>query len=186
MGITGKLLNEDITDILNGKIIKCFLETGTYHGDSTFEASKMFDKVYTIELVENLYNMTKDKWLNDENYKDNISFHLGDSLELLPEIVKEINKDYNSSCVYFIDAHQSGNDTSHSIVCVPLLLEIELILQNMETKENNVFIFDDVRLFDNYWDWKGISIESIQNLFKKYDCHIKEKYIMNDRYIVVL
>ena len=37
---------------------KCFIESGTYTGDTIFNIETLFDKLYTIEISETLYKNT--------------------------------------------------------------------------------------------------------------------------------
>ena len=56
------------------KTFPCFIETGTYNGETIFEIEPYFDKVYTVEYSETLHNRTKSKYTGDK-----IKFLLGDS-----------------------------------------------------------------------------------------------------------
>jgi len=81
--------------------------------------------------------------------------------------------------MFFLDAHQSGNDTSNNGKNVPLLDELNIILKN--NYYPCIIIIDDVRLFDNYWDWKGITVQHILNIFGN---RLKDHSISNDRMII--
>jgi hypothetical protein len=177
MGKFGHLTVEEIKEITEEKEFECLIETGTYLADSTIEASKCFDTVYTIEIVDKLYDQAK------ERCKDitNIVFHLGDTIKLLPDI---INKVYGLNCVWFLDAHQSGPDTSNNGKWVPLLDELNIILRNFDRSKYHIFIIDDVRLFSAHWDWSGISVSSIEQQFKNYNINVIYSKLMNDRFIL--
>ncbi|MHA2091642.1 MAG: hypothetical protein ACW98K_12370, partial [Candidatus Kariarchaeaceae archaeon] len=99
---------KEIVSLFSGVNIKYFLETGTYKGESSRAASKIFYGVHTIEIVESLYQESKKKAL--EMGISNITHYHGDTLKLLPEIVKNLQ----ASTFYFLDAHQSGPDTSNN------------------------------------------------------------------------
>lgn len=152
-----------------------FVETGTYKADTTLAAASLFKDVHSFEIVEALHNESKEKC----RHHSNIHLHLGDTMKLLPTILPSIK----GPCVWFLDAHQSGQDTSNNGTCVPLLDELNLILSSIECT-SNVFIIDDVRLFSKYWDWEGISLASIEKVFQKHDIPIYMKFVKNDRYVI--
>jgi len=177
MGKTGLLTQEELQDIIKDKKIKVMLETGTYLGDSTLEGSKMFEHVHTIEIVPELREQAIEKCKD----RDNITFHLGDTVKLLPNIVDEIRE----PCLWFLDAHQSGPETSNNgEEWVPLLKELAAILEHMNRDVDNVFTIDDVRLFSKHWDWEGVSIKSIEECFRVHGVEIKYRRIKNDRFTV--
>ena len=65
-----------------------FIETGTCDGVTTFSMEPLFDKIYTIEVFEQLHNITKSKYNGDK-----IEFILGDSSIELPKLLqREITK----------------------------------------------------------------------------------------------
>jgi hypothetical protein len=179
MGKTGHLTVEELTGIIKNARPDYFVETGTYLGDSTLEASKVFKHVHTIEIVPELREKAMEKCKNS----DNITFHQGDTVLLLPEIVKSLKE---HCCVWFLDAHQSGHDTSNNGTWVPLLTELEIILDNIDTTLRHVFIIDDVRLFSAHWDWANISLQSIEKCFKDRYISVSSKSVLNDRFILHL
>ena len=153
MGKTGHLIPNEIKFIVEDSEytgIDTFVETGTYIGMSTLEASKTFKNCHTIEIVEDLSNQAK------ENCKsaNNIVFHVGNSLEVLPDLVPQVN----TGCFWFIDAHHASPETGFRGQHAPLLTELELILDNLNSGYQHIFVFDDVRLFAQHWDWEKISL----------------------------
>lgn len=175
----GHLLIKELREIFtlsrqNPEQYKNFVETGTYHGDTTREAEKLFPNVYTIEINETLYSQTKPA------LKEHTHAYLGDSLKILPTLIEELN----GPTVWFLDAHQSGYDTSNNGKNVPLLEELDIIL-NGSLKCNQLLIIDDVRLFSNAWDWAGITTNNIVER-----CSLTRRvalnFVYNDRFIVVL
>ena len=178
MGKTGHLTQEEINGIIEDRKLDNFIETGTYLGDSTLEASKVFTTVHTMEIVPDLQRQAIEKCSS----ANNIHFHLGDTVKLLPDIVQNLT----GGCLWFLDAHQSGPETSNNGVHVPLLHELDIILDNMNRSDEHVFIIDDVRLFSAYWDWANISIQSIIQKFSSRDLKITRKNISNDRLVIYL
>jgi len=109
------------------------IETGTYHGGTSRELSEMFDKVYTIEKSNIMFDIAR----SNLQHIPNVTQYLGDSTNVLPEIVED-----NDNILYWLDAHYSGGDTAQG-VC-PLLKELEIIFSH---NKNQMILIDDVRLF---------------------------------------
>lgn len=173
----GSLTEEELSYILScfpGFPRKCFIETGTYKGYTTRLAARNFDLVHTIEIVKALSDEAQR--IGDSEDLINIVYHVGDSLVILPEIVKRLPVE----AVFMIDSHISGPDTSHNGILVPLLEELDIILKNYNKR--SIFIIDDVRLFSKYSDWKGISYDTILDKFK--DREIELCFENNDRFII--
>lgn len=176
----GHLVANEFTSILNmckrkAVDINAFIETGTYKGHSSREAAKMFDRVITIELSSELYNEAKE--LSKEY--SNINFHNGDTVELLPGILENIEP---GCFFFFLDAHQSGSDTTNNGENVPLLKELSIILDYI--KSNSIIVIDDLRLFEQAWDWAGVSIGSIRECFRNHNVSINDMFIAEDRLII--
>lgn len=168
----------------NTKQIQTFVETGTYKGNTCISLSRYFNDIYTIEIVENLYNEARQN--AKEAKVNNIKFYLGDSLSVL----KEIAPAYKFGAIFFIDAHQSGPDTSNNgIIHVPLLMELDIMLSSNIDK-HCVFIFDDLRFFDDDaqkpWDWSHISVKNILEKFEQYGYDIIDDYSYNDKFYVII
>ena len=164
-------------------LIKNFIETGTYKAVTTRKMSNFFDTIYTMEIVETLFNESIE--VTNKEGITNINFYLGDSLNILPSIMNSLN----GNSVFFIDAHQSGSDTNfNQKQRVPLLEELDIILgYNLN---ETIFIIDDVRFWKgqsiNAWDWNHISPEIILEIFNKKNYNIKEWYIKYDRMFIII
>jgi len=173
-----KLSCEQLTKILNFfnedvKNYPLFVETGTYMGETTLGLFEFFDLFYTVELDEVIFNN-----FNNLNYnREKIKSYLGDSIVVLPEIIKLLNK----NCIFFLDGHYSGSGTGKGIKDVPILEEIKFINDNYNL--SSIIIIDDLRLFNtNYTEnWSGITIESINSLISN---RIIGTLILEDRYIL--
>jgi hypothetical protein len=127
-----------IKPLLDSFIIPVFLETGTAGGSSVKEASELFEKCFTIELLENTVTETIDK--------DNVSFHVGNTVDVLPKIISELNESHNqSSILFWLDAHYSGlqvNETGYKDCYI--LEELEIVSRY---DGNAIILIDDARLF---------------------------------------
>ena len=73
------LLKDDYTKY------NCFIETGTFCGDTIFSLEPYFNKLYTIEFSEAYYNATKNKYNGNK-----INFILGDSVIMLEQLLPTI------------------------------------------------------------------------------------------------
>lgn len=175
----GSLTDDEIKFVLQNTpfIVETAIETGTYKGESTRKLSKFFKTVYTIEIQQTLYNEAK----NNNKDISNIKYYLGDSTDILSNIVKEIK----TPALYFIDAHISGTDSGwNKKELVPLITELKSILSN--NKNNGIFIIDDLRLFNKYDDWKGITENTIRDVFLSFKRNIIKEFTLDDRYYIIV
>ena len=153
------------------KNYKNFIETGTLHGETTFEMEPYFDNLYTIEIKKELYENTKNK------YKDNkINFFLGDSLLILKSILEKIE----GKSIIFLDGHWSAGETGKGDKDCPLYEELVNIMNYNE--EEAIIIVDDVRLFgkgpnigNEKCNWEDINIKNVLEITEK---RMKENYFM--------
>lgn len=178
----GSLIYEEISNLTDD--IDIFVETGTYKGDTTVMASKYFKQVFTFELNEKLYSESKERFKREKCF--NVNAYLGDSVELLQLCMPFLK---NENCMYFIDAHISGYDSSYKeAYMVPLFQELEIILSNVQS-DKNIFIIDDARFWigeNKPFDWAHISLEKILDMFKRYDKNIIKHYLFEDRYYIII
>lgn len=125
-----------VRQILENFTVENFVETGTYIGDTARWASDNFRHVFTIERSKPLWQEARDKYKETEN----IEFILGDSAEVLRDLVPRLN----GTTIFWLDAHWSGGLTYGEGDECALLKELEAIFES--TKDNFVLI-DDARLF---------------------------------------
>lgn len=171
------LLQDDYTKY------NCFIETGTYLGDTIFSLEPYFKKLYTIEFSEKYYNNTKNKYSGSK-----INFILGDSANVFETLLPNIT----DKCIFFLDGHWSGGDTGQSNKDCPLDEEITHI-NNFFTNEA-IIIIDDFRLFglDKSSgkigeDWSKINKDNLLNILqarinKVY--HLDSECSKDDRLII--
>ncbi|GHV56133.1 hypothetical protein AGMMS49579_20350 [Spirochaetia bacterium] len=119
---------------------KYFVETGTYMGGTAYWASNIFKNVVTIEIVEEIYNKTKEAYKNVAN----IRFMNGKSTIILPEIITQLNQELldDERILFWLDAHYSGGVTGGENLQCPLIEEINLILK---LNFNSIIMIDDAR-----------------------------------------
>lgn len=172
------LLKEDLKNILdvskkNKDNYNYFVETGTYMGETILRYVDEFQKLYTIELSETLYNE-----FNKKNYNRNkLKSILGDSSKKLKEVIDEI---YGNT-IFYLDGHFSQCGTAKGEKDVPLCEELKII--NDYFKYEGLIIIDDLRLFgtNTHEDWSSISKE---NLLKILENRIDSYFESNDRFII--
>lgn len=120
--------------------IKTAIETGSHRGGGSLILASVFEKVYSIELSDILYNYCKTTHLEEA-----IDFIHGASTDLLTELVGNIDGDY----FLFLDAHGSGGDTTFDERVgrygSPVLDELESVKNNPPA----LIAVDDLHCFDN-------------------------------------
>lgn len=157
---------------------KCFIESGTYTGDTIFNIETLFDKLYTIEISETLYKNTSNL------YKGNkINFILGDSVNVFNYLLPLLNE----KCIFFLDGHYSSGITGRGEKDCPLNEEIKLI--NDKFNNEAILIIDDYRLFGTKTneDWSDINKDNILFLLKdrvKEVYHLDSQCALNDRLVI--
>ncbi len=93
----------EIIDKLGVEKPNVFLETGTFIGQTSFEMSKYFDKVLTVEIDDKLHKDVVGNAIR--NGVKNISFYKGDSSVAISDMMKEIK---DEPTIFFLDGHYSG------------------------------------------------------------------------------
>ena len=114
------------------------IETGTYRGRTARRASRKFNRVITIEVVEELYRNAKASLADCKN----IECLLGDCNQLLPGI---LDRDDVADCLVYLDGHFSDGVTGMGEVPEPAIEEIATIGKRKE-KVRSVVV-DDFRTF---------------------------------------
>lgn len=137
MGIvTSGIPKEIVIELARLNDAKIFVETGTFGGGTTRWAANHFKIVHTIERAENLYNL----YSNELAQIKGINPHLGDSRNILPQIIKNID---NQKVVFWLDGHWSGGETAGENDECPLLDELACLSNRTE----DIILIDDARLF---------------------------------------
>lgn len=172
------LLKEDLKNILdlfekNKSDYSFFVETGTYMGETILRFIDDFEKSYTIELSEELFNQFNKKDYN----RDKLKSILGDSSKKIKEVIDEIS----GNTIFFLDGHFSQCGTAKGDKDVPLCEELTII--NDYFKHECLIIVDDLRLFGTniHEDWTYITKEKLLNILEK---RIDMYYELGDRFII--
>ena len=125
--------------------IENLIETGTYIGQTTKFASKIFTKVVSIEIFEPLFKFNKKLF----NKSKNVDILFGDSKDLLSKAIKMLD----GSILFWLDGHYSGSGTGLGNKICPINEEILNIKENINFNKNSMIIIDDRRLFNGTDDY---------------------------------
>lgn len=128
--------------------IKNFVETGTCFGTTLEIVKNDFRQLYSIELSETLYEQTKSRLA----YFNNINLFQGDSAEVLPKIIQDINE----PILFWLDAHYSCGVTARGNRDTPISSEVESILKHPLCKQH-VILIDDARDFNGENDYPSLA-----------------------------
>ena len=122
VGNTKSLLikREILRSLIINYSLETVVETGTYLGDTTRFLSQYVKKIYSIEIGTQLAAMARRRFKR----KPEIEIMLGDSGELLEELLLEIN----GNVLFFLDGHFSEGITSTSLSYeTPLIRELQVL-----------------------------------------------------------
>ena len=125
-----------------------FIESGSYAGEGIMAAIRAgFPRIISIELSDYYYTFCKEKFRNISN----IELYFGDSIEVLPEILKGINE----RCTFWLDGHFCQDYTASGIMPVPLMEELKIIAKH--PIKDHTLILDDMRLLRGHEaEWKHL------------------------------
>lgn len=182
------LNKEQLDEIINnspfkGNFFQTFIETGTYRGDTIFAMEPLFNKLHTIEIKQEFYENCKNKYDGSK-----ITFHLGDSSKILPQVLSEVQGDI----VFFLDGHWSSKDTGRGEKDVPLFEELDAI--HKAIAGSALIIIDDYRLFGRHpnsllglkhsnEDWGAINK---RNLIVRLKDRVMSSFVHGDRFVICI
>ena len=163
--IKQEVINKYITDLK----YKIFIESGTYLGDMIEVQKNKFEQLYSIEVVERLFNQAVLRFNNDKH----IEILLGDSSKVLHELMPRIKQ----SAIFWLDGHYSGGVTGMGELECPIFGELEAIINNLSVP--HCILIDDARLFVGAKSYP--TIKEIEDYFNKkvvkFNLHIAEDII---------
>jgi hypothetical protein len=167
MGVVNFGINKQLVQrLLEVYPINNFVETGTYLGGTSYWASTLFKEVHTIEISDELYQQAKSKY----SHVKNLHFHLGDSKDILPGIVKQLD----GPAVFWLDGHWCGRNTGGKYNPCPIMDELECAT----SVKDSVILIDDFRYFlgPNPNDF-GENYPSLQSIFAFLNERLPDHYI---------
>jgi hypothetical protein len=126
--------------------ITTFIESGTFHGDMVEAMRKQFDRLYSIELSDELYARAKLRFSG----KRNVEIIRGDSGVELGKLVERID----GPILFWLDGHYSAGETARGPKDTPIFAELSHIYRT--GWKDHVVIIDDARCFGREPDYPSI------------------------------
>lgn len=117
--------------------LKSFVETGTYYGATTAAVAAEFDRCFTIELSDDLYQRSLLRLASIGNV---VCLH-GDSGTLIQTVINQLAE----PALFWLDAHTSGGITANAGYD-PMQSELSLILN--DRRFPHLILVDDARGHD--------------------------------------
>jgi FkbM family methyltransferase len=115
--------------------IRTLVETGTYRGESTQFAAQHFEKVITLDIREDFQAQGRERC----RQFDNITYLIGDSRDLLPKIVEQLEE----PALFWLDAHSVAGMFGPEDDC-PILEELDTINRS---EFKHCILIDDLHCF---------------------------------------
>jgi hypothetical protein len=140
--------HDKIKELAKKHNILIFIETGTFIGNALVGLKDTFQKLLSIELDYGIYKLAKKRF---SSYK-HINIYHGDSLKLLPEIIKNLNE----PALFWLDAHYSSGVTAMGKLQTPVMQELEIIF--LHHIKNHCILVDDVKDFNGLNDYPEIDV----------------------------
>jgi hypothetical protein len=126
--------------------LRVLVETGTYHGEMVEAMYKVFDRLYSIEIDQGLYEEALDVFAPFPH----IRIIKGDSGEVLPSILSEVKQ----PCLFWLDGHYSGPETGKGPLDTPITKELQHIF--LHPVRDHVMLIDDARDFTGKGDYPSL------------------------------
>lgn len=145
----------------------CFIETGTFMGDTTNEMKDFFEKVDSIELDTKLANRAKKRFENDKN----VTIWQGDSGEVINKYLELMPK--TAIGFFYLDGHFSGGITAKADINTPISKELVAIYKH--SNKHVIFIDDARNFFNNAEDYPPYEdlIQQVKGYNKNVNIHIE-------------
>lgn len=131
-----RMLIKQYAEKFNCRIL---IETGTYYGETIESQLLHFDTIASIELAENLYRASLEKF----DGIDFVHLYCGDSGDLIESVIH--NQDASRGTLFWLDGHYSGGETACGVNETPIIKEIETI---SKCCTSGMVLIDDARCFD--------------------------------------
>lgn len=171
-----EIISEHVSD---ANVFSTFVETGTAEGNSVRSVSRYFDKVFTVEISEVLFNQVNPYLQQYEN----VEHVFGDSLIEVPKFLESLGED--EKVFFWLDAHWSQGLSSKNHLDCPLIEECKMIDQTYKS-DIGLVVIDDLRLFETNEneDWSQITKDAVKNAFERFKVIVFEE--INDRLLVLI
>jgi hypothetical protein len=126
--------------------LKVLVETGTFYGDMIEAMKNVFDKIYSIELSQELFERAKKRFKNQKQ----VELIQGDSGIELKSLLSKIDR----PTLFWLDGHYSAGETAKGDKDTPIFEELQHIFDTPDL--GHVIIIDDARSFGLHQDYPPI------------------------------
>ncbi|MCI0580812.1 MAG: hypothetical protein L0331_32030 [Chloroflexi bacterium] len=126
--------------------LNTLVETGTFNGQMVYASRHIFQRIFSIELDQQLYQQARKKFARF----DHVVILLGDSGKVLPRILENIDQ----PCLFWLDAHAMVGGVRGPLI-TPIKQELEHIMSHAIA--NHVILIDDARLFAGRADYPTLN-----------------------------
>lgn len=116
---------------------RLFVETGTFLGETTLAMSEIFERCWTVEIDQSLYEEALRKF----DCHENITALHGDSGTRIVEILNDVD----APAIFWLDGHYSRSNTGRGVTDTAIASELARIFEH-HIKEH-VILIDDARDF---------------------------------------
>jgi hypothetical protein len=127
----------------------CWVETGTFKGETTRALARSGKRVFSIEADESLFASAKKRLMA----LPNVTVFHGRSELVLPDLLRSLDGNIN----FWLDGHYSGGSTFKGPTACPIQLELSAIHAARNRLGKLAIFIDDMRCFqptlDNYRDY---------------------------------
>lgn len=120
-----------------GVNLKVLIETGTYLGDMVNEMAPLFDRVYSIELSTELYELAQRRFSEEKN----VTILQGDSGTELHKLLQSVK----DPILFWLDGHYSAGITALGRQPTPVFEELDSIFSFAHPR--SAIVIDDARSF---------------------------------------
>jgi hypothetical protein len=151
-----------------------FIESGSHIGNGIQNAILAgFNEIHSIEISPKHYEYCKKRF----NGNSNVHLYLGNSVDVLPRILENINR----PATVWLDGHYSWGDTGKGDTNTPILEELAIIATH--PIKTHTILIDDVRQFGTF-EFDFIELHDIVDLLMlinpNYQIHYEPGHIEND------
>ena len=153
--------HQTIRDYAERFNLRVFVETGTYFGDTIAAVMRSFDKLYSIELSRDIYEIARKRFVR----MDKVTIIHGDSGVEINKVINWLDQ----PALFWLDSHFSGGVTARGNTNTPVIEELKQILRS--PIEGHVIIIDDAHSFGTDPDYP--SIEELCDLIRALQPGIK-------------
>ena len=140
-------VHDQIKKIAVDNLLKVFFETGTYLGNTVFGVKDAFERVYSIELSNDLAGLARQRFAHDKH----VHIIQGDSSVALKNFLLTLD----CPALFWLDAHYSAGVTAMGKRQTPIHDELVAILTH-SVKGHHILV-DDVKDFTGNNDYPTVT-----------------------------